>query len=382
MEIRSLTSVFGDKSINTNQEAIATLYSCIRLITNTISATQLKHLNIDQEEITESSTTKTLRSPAENVTYFNWMNNMTRDLILHGNSYTKIQNSELIYIPHNRVQIYITHKEEAPFYYHITHFGKVEKLFPEQMIHFKNVSEDGILGISPLQLHKSTFDAASSMVEYTKNFVDNSSGISGFISTTKKMSKQSILELVKTFKAKFTGIKNAGNVPVLPEGMTFTSVSRASAADIDFINNYKLNKSLIAEIFQVPLSMLGTTDLAYTNAEANALMYQNYTINPIMRNIEQELSLKLLTNTKENIKFLVDSLQLSSTKEKADSLSLLVNTQIFTPNEARKKYGFTSINGGDEFKQKDNLVGDAVKAPKNTDITNSLANIDKPPSKA
>lgn len=368
-EIRSVDNIFntGVGAINTNYEGIATAYSCVRLIANSIASTRLPYLTKDGNEIVNSPITKTIANPYENTTYFTWMSNMVRDLVLHGNGYSLILGNELLYVPYNQVQVYVTNKQDVPFYYRVTSYGKSYNVFPENMVHFKNITKDGIVGISPLLEHKFTFDANASMQDYSRNFVANSSSISGTINTEKKLNKETIAEIGDQFSKRFSGVENAGRVPVLPEGMTFNPIASISPTDMDFINNYKLNKSLIAEIFQVPLSMLGTSDLSYNNAESNALMFQNYTLLPILSNIEQEMTLKLVPKGNSSLKFLVDTLKMTTTKEKSDSLSLLVNTGIFTSNEARRAYGLTSITGGDELINKTVEVAE----PKNTDKTNT-----------
>jgi len=379
-EIRSIDTLFGGYTPPQNKEGIATLYSCVRLITNTIAATPLIHINKDKENQAKSRLSNIFKSPERDKTLFTWLNSMVRDLVLNGNAYALIVDDELIYIPSSQVSVYLTHQAEAPYYYQISAFGKSLKVFPEDIIHLKNITLDGYVGISPLQQHQATLDASISLQTYAANFTENSTALSGIIESDKKLDREAIADIQSSFSQNYGGLKNAGKTAVMPQGFTFKPIQMASSTDIDFINNYKLNKSLIAEIFQVPLSMLGTSDLSYNNAESNALAFQNFTIKPILRNIEQELTLKLTDPRQEDkIIFLVDTLELASSKEKADSLSLLVNTQIFTPNEARKKYGLTSIKGGDEFAQK-TLEKQAPKEITSKG-TNSPPSEVKPPSK-
>ena len=157
-------------------------------------------------------------------------------------------------------------------------------------------------------------------------------------------------------------------------------MKKLSPIDMDYLRSNKLGKENICEIFGVPISILGTSELKYNNSESMALQFQNYSIEPICENIVQELTLKLSDGQNE-FRFAKNSIKHSSSKEKADSVSLLVNTQILTPNEARKLYHLPSIKGGDELITLNNEVGDNVKSPKNTDITNSTAEKVTPPSK-
>jgi len=376
-EIRSVDNIFNitTTTSNSNVEGISTLYACVRLITQTIAATELKHIDKSQEVLNNTRLAKKLQEPQANQSLYNWLSNMTHDLILKGNSYAIILPNEILYVPESQVQIYITEQEENPYFYQISNYGKSFRLFPDNVLHFRNIAIDGIVGINPISFHASTFNASLSMAEYQSKFVDNAAQISGVITTEKKLNKETIEQLRSNFSNKFSGANNAGKVPVLSEGMKFNQLDRISPLDMDFINSAKLNKTQIAEIFNVPLSFLGS-EMTYNNSEVEALRFINYTLAPIYKTIEQEMTLKLISdNTRLN--FIVDSIKSASTKEKAESLSLLVNTGIITPNESRKHYGLTSLQGGDELKSEANKIGEAVQAPKNTEDTNVPANKDK-----
>ena len=380
MEVRQIDSLFWtDNPRRINHEGIATLYACVRLITNTVASTPLKHVDESETELQDSVLTARLKSPQAYMPYFQWMQNLVHDYTLHGNGYALIVEDEIIYIPQHMVQVYITNEPSEPYYYLITRGDKTFRLFPDQMIHIRNMTTEGILGLSPLKMHRATFESAQTLNEYNQNFMKQGTSISGIIELDKKLSPENMEILRKSFARSYSGANNAGKTSILPEGTHFKQVSPVNPADADFINNYKLTKANIAEIFQVPLSMLGTSDLSYNNAEQNALTYHRFTINPILRNIEQELSLKLIgTKRRDKLLFITDSLALASTKEKSDSLSLLVNTQIMTPNEARKKYGLPPITGGDKFISSD--VGKALAQPK--DKNQEPTNIQViPPSK-
>jgi len=373
--------LFGKKSNLSNPEGIATLYSCVRLIANTIAQTPIFHINKSQEIQTDSDLSILLKSPQPNNTFYFWLNNLTHDLVLNGNAYALIFEGNLLYIPSTNVQVFVTNNQEIPYYYQVSFSGNTHTIYPEDIIHLKNISEDGYVGISPIQQHRKTLDSSYSMQDYTANFIENSSALSGLIKSTKPLNKEKFEEIRQGFRDNYGGSKNAGKTAILGDGLDFTPLKPTSPTDIDFINNYKLNKTLIAEIFNVPLSMLGTSDMSYNNAEQMSLSFQNYTINPILKQIEQELTLKLISSrSKDKLIFMVDTLSLASSKEKADSLSLLVNTQIFTPNEARQKYGLPPIEGGNKLLQKE-PTNTAAPKNKTAEGTNQTAEAVKPPSK-
>jgi len=359
---------------------ISTSYACIRLLANTVAMTDMKNIrDTDKgEEILKGSRlTSLLKNPEPNVSYFQFMQNMTNQVVGQGNAYAIIIRDggvpiELLYVPEDQVQIYETLTGPISHYYQFSSRGKSFSLFPEDVLHFRNITENGYTGLSPLSAHRLTFDAASSMQDYNKTFMDNATNISGIITTDKNLNKETVEELRSNFGKKFGGASQAGRTPVLSNGMTYTQMKVISPLDADYIATRKMSKADIAEIYGVPLTMLGTADATYQNAEQQALIYTQFTINPILEMIAQEMSMKLIPTWRnsEKLEFRADRFKLTPSKERAETVSLLNNTGIITSNEARELYGYKKLPGGDKLKTDEPKK---LEAPKNTDDTNGVA---------
>ncbi len=389
----SIDSIFSSGYSSSTATNITTAYACIRLLSNTVAMTSLKHFETTirgEEELKTSRLTALLKSPQNNTTYFQWMQNMTNQLITKGNGFSMIirENGspiEFIYVPEESVQIYTTLDILNPYYYFVSAYGQSWKLAPEDMIHFRNITEDGFTGLDPLTLHQITFDAAASINDYNKTYMDNATNVRGIISTDKKLNAKTVEDLQQAFGRKFGGTANSGKTPILSEGMKYEQLKVISPIDTDYIANRGLNKADIAEIYGVPLAMLGTTDSTYSNAEQHALMYQRYTINPMYEMISQELETKLIprhSKSKQSFAFVPDNLKLASSKEKAETVSLLKNTGIITPNEGREFYGLPKVPGADELvndeaketnQQAPKTVGEDNNAPAGAPITDAIA---------
>ena len=229
--------------------SISTAYACMKLKANTISSTRLnyyKSTETGNKLLKGNALTKLMKKPYMNMSYNIWMNTMVLNLDNSGNSYAHIirdrngRPKELQPLQPSEVSIMETFNELEPFYYQVTKSNKKTiKVFPEDMVHFKNISIDGITGISPIQQHKLLFDSAKGQDGYHKMFIENSAGLSGVIETEKKLSKEVVEELRDNFSSKFSGTKNAGKTPVLPEGMKYKQLNVMSPMDTDYINTKK-----------------------------------------------------------------------------------------------------------------------------------------------
>lgn len=157
--------------------------------------------------------------------------------------------------------------------------------------------------------------------------------------------------------------------------MQYTQMKVISPLDADYVANRKMNKSDVSEIFGVPITMLGDVTATYANAESLALIFQRYTINPLYEMVAQELSTKLIprhNKSKQKLEFVPETLKLASSKERAETVSLLKNTGIITANESREYYGLPKLKGADELTKDEKNVskGQNQMAPKNTENTN------------
>lgn len=353
--------VNGESKVN-SVLSVNTGYSCIRLISNTLSSTPIKYYKETEkgnEELKNNHLTKLMRKPFKNMTYFQWLNVMTTNFNTNGNAYAYIVRQgnrpvELIPLTDELVSLQETTQESEPYYYRITlpNSKRQVEVFPEDMVHMRNITLDGIMGLSPLTYNRLVLEGAKSQLEYQKNFIENSANVSGIIESEKKLSKDMVEELRKNFSSKFSGMENAGKTPVLPEGLKYKQVNIMSPLDTDYINTKKLTEEDVCKIFGVPLSMLGSANSTYSNAEQDSIKFQRYTMQPIQDMLAQELSLKLINPFNQNdtfFEFSPDLIKLTSSKERAETISLLKRDGIITPNEAREYYNKTAKENGDEL---------------------------------
>lgn len=362
-EFRSIT-VGGlfESLFNTNKRnvfAIGIAYACIRLISNTVSQTNIQLFRTKEgvkERVLKHPIIKLLNKPMQNTTPFMWLSLLTTQLTSYGNAYFYIIRkngafpTELLFIPDDNVSIYVTTDLENPFYYTITlKDGTQKKVFPDDMLHFKNISLDGVQGMSPIALHRLTFDIAETGKEFQKTYLDNASNISGVIETEQNLKSETVTQMRDNFGTIYGGSKNAGKTAILGGGAKYTQIMPISPTDADYINGAKLNKEDIMQIFAVPPPLLGDVSATYANSEQLSLTYQEFTISPIYTNIEQEINLKLLHDETLGFEFVPDLSKMATSRDRAETQAILKREGIYSANELRSANGHTNIKGGDEI---------------------------------
>ncbi len=356
----------GDKASGYNDNtplSIATGYSCIKLISNTLASSQIKYFQVTDEgnkELKSNRLTKLMKKPSKNMTAYKWKNFLFTSLKTYGNAYAHIIRDsygkpvELKPLSNDQVSVMYLYNDDLTHYYQVTNNQKkTVKVDIEDMIHIFELTVDGIVGVSPIQKHKLLFESAKAQTEYHSTFIKNSSNPSGIIETEKKLSKEAVSDLRDNFSSKFSGTKNAGKTPVLPEGLKYKQLNVMSATDTDYIAGAKFTQENMAMIYNVPMSMLGGSGTTtYANAEQDSIKFQRYTLAPIEELLVQELGLKLINFYNESdtfFEFAPDNVKSVSFADKASVITQLKREGIITPNEAREYYNKTSVDNGDEL---------------------------------
>lgn len=357
ISISSVAWGFFSGNTPSNYLRIGTVYACIRMLADSVAMTPLNLYKKDEsgrDLLEENPITKLINNPAPNVTRFQWENTMVGQLEGWGNAYSVIEFSgsipvSLIYIPTQNVSIQETYNLDIPYFYRVTLAnGRQIDVFPDEMIHYRNMTVDGHTGLSPIALHTSTFDRGYYEGEFATNFMKNGGSMSGIITTPKKLKAEQVKQLKKDFSTAYGGAENAGKTPVLADDMKYTQLQPISPADADYVRSKELTKAEIMEIFKVPPPLLGVVDATYNNTEQLALIYQRYTLSPIYTMIQQEMSLKLLTDSNMYFEFEIDVLLNATANDKAEVITRLTEKGVITLNEARAKYNLKSIDGLDE----------------------------------
>lgn len=357
MSVSSVAWGFFSGNRPSNYLSIGTVYACIRMLADSVAMTPLNLYRKDEngrDLLEDNPITKLINNPAANVTSFQWMNTMVGQLAGFGNAYSVIEFNgsmpvSLIYIPTQNVSIQETYNRDVPYFYRVTlNDGSQIDVFPDEMIHFRNITADGHTGLSPIELHSTTFDRGFYEGEFATNFMKNGGSMSGIITTPKKLKPEQVKQLKSDFSTAYGGSENAGKTPVLADDMKYTQLKPISPADADYVRSKELTKAEIMEIFKVPPPLLGVVDATYNNTEQLALIYQRYTLSPIYTMIQQEMSLKLLTYTNRYFEFEIDVLLNATANDKAEVITRLTEKGVITLNEARAKYNLKAIDGLDE----------------------------------
>lgn len=242
--------------------------------------------------------------------------------------------------------------------YRTTINGDQVDLKPADVIHIRDMSIDGIIGMSKVRLASQTIGAGLAMEEYLSHFFKNDLMSGGYFVHPGRMDQKSKGNFVDAVEKqtldKTTNRKQHFKPKILEDGIKWIQTT-ISPEQAQLSDGREQIVSEIARIYGVPLMLVqsrtGSTVWG-TGIEQLMIGFAQLTILPIVVLYEDEMSRKLLTIEERKaglrIRFDLGNLLRGDQKTLAESNDLKIRNGTMTPNEARKMDGRNPLPGGDK----------------------------------
>lgn len=250
-------------------------------------------------------------------------------------------------------------------YYRVSTKTGVLILGSEEVLHFKSHhTMDGLVGISVREQLASTIQGNSKAQNYINKLYDSGMTAKAILQYTGNLKDANVEALTKGIEAYAKGaMKDRGieNIIPIPLGMTMTPLN-LKLADSQFLEIKQYTALQIASAFGVKPYQVGDyTKSSYASAEAQQLSFLVDTLLYIVKQYEEEIAYKLLTDTEESngyhVKFNTAVILRADQQTQINTLSAAVSSFLMTPNEARERLDLPSKPGGDE------LLGNGASIP-------------------
>lgn len=317
-------------------------------------------------------------------TSFEWLEMMQGHVCLRGNSY-----SEIIYDGRGGIRWLIPRHPDRMRVYDISGAGIGEQtmayeyqpvngpsrlLFADEVLHVKGLSDDGLIGLNPIEEFRETLGLSIGTETYAAKFFANYGNPGGVLSHPKTMSPEAAKRLEETWARKHTGIENAHRVAVLEEGLTWTAIG-VKPQDSQLLESRKFSVTEIARIFRVPPHMLADLDRAtFSNIEQQSIEFVVHTLRPWLVRWEKRLGLSLLTPRERDsglfIEFNVDGLLRGDISSRYGAYAVGRQWGWLSPNDVRAL---------ENMNPREDPGGDAYHEPLNMQSSEDPLNKDDQP---
>ncbi len=229
----------------------------------------------------------------------------------------------------------------------------------ERVLHIKGLGMNGLIGLSPIEQARQGIGLGLAADEYGARFFGNGANVGGVLQHPGNISKDALERLREQFEDRYSGVSRSHKTAILEEGMTYNRIGLAPA-DAAFIETRKYQATDIARIFRVPPHMIGDLERAtWANIEQQGIEFVVHTLGPWMRNWEQAITWKLLTERERQeyfTEFLVDAFLRGDIQSRYSAYATGRSNGWLSANDIRRLENMDPIDGGDIYLVPLNMV--------------------------
>lgn len=303
-------------------------------------------------------------------TRLEFIEQMQAALLLRSNAYAALLRDGrgrcTAMVPLNPDNVTLWEGNDGGLYYRVVRQGSHEsavlsglpELVPaEDMLHLRWLSLNGLTGLSRIGLLKESIGLSLAQEETAARLFGNGARPSGFLMTDRKLTDMVYDRLRKAIREKYQGLENAGEIPILEEGLKWEQATM-SLLDADFMKGREFQVAEIARAYDVPPHRLGIGAAGGGAAilQANQ-MYLNNTVSSDVERWEAKLNDAFdLDGEQEFVEFDLDYFNRADIQTRFTAYRTGVVGMIVTPNEARRREGWPAVEGGDVLYQPTNVA--------------------------
>lgn len=339
------------------------VYACVKVLAETMGSLPL-HLykrlsNGNRELAKEHPLHQLLRwRPNKTLTATEFWEMATAIVALRGNfvAYKKlapngIQVEELLPLDPDKLKLVKYEGNLACAYY--PERGGMIVYLPSEVFHVRGLTLDGLVGLSPIELHRETVGFDLTARDHGLKVLENAARPGGVLEMDAHFKNETDKE---AFKKAFHEATTGGNVAktvLLEHGIKWKQVT-LSNSDLQYIESKSFTRTEIAAIFRVPPHLIGDLSHAtYTNIEHQSIDFVRYTMLPWFTRLEQAISRDLLLERERDeyyAEFLAENLLRGDLKTRSEIYAKGRQWGWYSANDVLKKENEPTIGAqGDQY---------------------------------
>jgi HK97 family phage portal protein len=366
-----------------NALQISAVFACVRVLAESIASLPLivyRKRKDGGKDIADGHYLYPIlhNSPNAMQTSFEFREMLMGHVNLRGNafSYMEFDGAGRIanLVPLNAANMTVKKENGKIIYDYVDEETKHYQFPPEVIWHWKGISNDGLTGMSPVQLARETLGLAMSVEEHGARFFSNFGQQSGFLTFPGKLNEDARKKLRESMQEASTG-KNKWKMGILEGGLDWKSVGMSND-DAQFLATRQFQVEDIARIYRVPPMMIGHPDktATYASAEQFFLAFVVHTIRPWTVRLEQSKLKHLFTEREREqgyfAEYKMDGLLRGDVKTRYEAYTHGRNWGWLSVNDIRKLENLNPVENGDIYLQPLNMVEAGEKPEPQEDIFN------------
>lgn len=200
-------------------------------------------------------------------------------------------------------------------------------------------------GYSPVTAAALEIDTDLAAALWNKHLLENFAEPGVVLSTDKKLEEKDAKRVIQAWKKRTGGPRNAGAVTILDKGLTATAMGR-SPDELQLSEMRKLNREAIVSVLGVPVSLLTSAEVTFSNMETAERIFAQDTLDPQARLITGALNGFLVPEADEMAWIDFDTYVPENMDQKI-KLADSGDGKYLTVNEQREIFDREPLEGGD-----------------------------------
>lgn len=333
---------------------LGTLYSAVRLLTDTISTLPVDvYRRVDGQRVPLRPKPVWLDSPDIHVTRQDHLMQVMVSLLLDGSSFTRIYRNDggevvaLVALAPRDVVV-----ERIPGTGDIQYRWRRDTILREdEVLQISELLPPGALrGLSRVEMCKELIGHAMALDEFSSRFFGQGTNFSGIIESPAQLNKEQAQDLRQGVEGSHKGLRRSHLVGVLSGGAKFVKTS-VDPDQAQMLQSREFAVEEIARIFRIPPSMLGVTKpgaASYASVEQQGIQFAQYTLRPYVEKIEAAYSTLLPQGA--FIKFNMDGIMRGDLATRFTAYSTGIQGGFLSINDIHRLEDMKPVDGGDAYR--------------------------------
>jgi HK97 family phage portal protein len=334
-------------------ENLSSVFACVQIISETVATLPLVVYRLagdGKNPDPSHPVARLFREPNALQTPVEFLEMMTAHCLLRGNSYAEIVRdnrgapAELIPLHPDHVSV-LRIPQTRRIVYDVSNLdGGTRRYLADEILHFRDRSDDGVCGKSRLTRARETFSVAQATERFAASTYRNGARLSGVLAHPDLVGEQALTNLKTSFVDRYSGPEKAGGVLVLEEGLKWTSIS-VSPEDAQMLESRRFSVEQIARMYRVPPPVLG--DLShgtYSNVTELGRWFYQHTICPWLTKWEKTIERSLFSEEgrrNHEVEFDADMLVRGDMLQRFQAYRIGREVGLYSANELRR---FENLN--------------------------------------
>ena len=225
-----------------------------------------------------------------------------------------------------------------------------ERYTSDEIFHLPYLSCDGLAGVRPLELFRTSLGIAIAGDATAAAFYQNGSRIQGILTTDQKLDDEVADRIKARWQQVTGGVDNAGKITVLGSGAKFQAIA-LPPGDAQLLESRQWSVSEISRMVGVPPHLIGDVEKSTswgTGIEEQVLGWVKFTLQGWITGNEQRIGLELIRSN-EYAKTILEGLLRGDAQTRAALYKAGITDGWLNRNEVRELEDREPADGLDEF---------------------------------